>query len=195
MGLDLIPEGVYVETVGVACTPEGPVAMPVGLLRRGASLRFKLYRGTSLWRAIRGSPGPLVFYAPRDPLDFLKAVDHVLEGELAGCRPERGRYTLLVECDSAVEAGAGEGFDWYECRGARVEAGDPAPYTRAYGCIVELLVVLTKAWAGAVGCDALEYARWLGWCVGRSAPGLAGVASSLVERVREALKARCRGVG
>ena len=48
----------------------------------------------------------------------------------------------------------------------------PPSYYRAYGCIVELLVLHSKVSSGVdVGVDAVRYAEGLYWCVLRSAPG------------------------
>ncbi len=163
--------GVYYEFVAFPCGRK--YSMPLGLLYCEKP-RFKVYRGTGLWSFLRENVGDLTLLAPRDPLDFHLSLTHRLESEVSwgpdGCPAVDESRGAWFKCTPSLSASSGD-YDEYECSSFAHTGGSPPPYSRAMGCFVELLIILSKARAGVVGVDSLSYARWLRWCVGRASPG------------------------
>jgi len=132
---------------------------------------FRLYEGTRMQRSYRG--GPLMLLAPRDPLAFYEAVRGRAWGlvdEDGGCVVPDPRLGSWYHCVASLAA-AGPPYDVYLCPGGpRPVALAPwEGYTRVYGCLVELLVVATKALAGAP--VPKGYAEGLAWCARRASMG------------------------
>lgn len=195
--MDSLPGGVYMETVSLLCRG-GRVewGMPLGLIANGGSVGFRVFEGSGYWRLLveeRREDAVLIAYTPLNPVEFLEFM-MVKPAPRSDCRPSD--YSFMVTCRPRLVEARG-GVARFACEDARVAWGRPAPYTRAYGCLVELAVLASKARAGVVGCEAFEYARWLGWCVERSAPGLAeyrSAAAMALQAVEEALRGRCKGL-
>ncbi len=192
-----LPGGVYLETVSLLCR-DGRVVwgMPLGLIVDGGTVRFRVFRGSGYWRLlVEGGAGGavVVAYTPLDPLEFLEYMT-VKPAPRESCNP--AGYSVLVECRPLLER-LETGVAHFTCQQVRISWGRPLPYTRAYGCLVELAVLASKARAGVLGCDALGYARWLVWCVERSAPGRSdyrGAAAMALQAVEEALRGRCEAL-
>ncbi len=186
-----LPEGVYVETIAVLCGGEGPLwSSPLGFIRVGGEVRFRVFRGSRLWRLLveEGRGGYIVAYTPGDPGEF---AIHVLEGggRVKTCRPEG--HPFILKCrPELLEVEGGDAL--FTCREFEAARGPGIPYTRAYGCLVELAVLASKARAGVADDWVLGYARGLVWCVERSeaASGgrrYAGLARRLLQAIEEAL--------
>lgn len=164
-------EGAYYEFIAFPCGADSRYSMPLGVLW-GDNKMFSVYRSAGLLRFL-ADRGTLMLLSPSDPLLFAKSVNHTLEHEVEwgpdGCPKLSGlggiytcEYQRLMEGPEKVTFG---------CKLTEVE-GPHVPYTRAYGCLVELLVLLTKARAGVGESWYVDYARGLRWCVERSTRGL-----------------------
>lgn len=180
---------VYYEFIAFPCGHR--LSSPLGLF--GGS--FKAYRGTSLWRALPQTRR-LFLLSPLDPLAFYESVMHQLElrMEWEECPKLDERLGAWYLCTPRLEE-EGELYDVYRCEELVHLAGTPPPYSRVMGCLVELLVLLTKARAGAVK-GYLEHARWLAWCVERASRGgrYAEVARVVLQEL-EALEGEGEGAG
>lgn len=112
------------------------------------------------------------------------------EGDCPRTTEEAGAWFL---CRHSLKE-RGELYDLYECEELVHLAGSPPPYSRVTGCLVELLLLLTKARAGAVR-GYVEHARWLLWCVERASRGNAkyvGAARDVLQEL-EALEGEGKG--
>lgn len=163
-----LADGVYSELIAVPCGAR--YTMPLGVLG-GRRPLFRVYQGTGLYSILRGAARTLYLLAPRDPVAYWMSIEHTLEDliQWKGCPapdPGMGAWYKCIPTLARSEAG----YDVYECRGLEHVAGSPPAYTRAHGCLVELMVVYTKLRAGVRMEGVGEYARWLEWCVTRSAP-------------------------
>ncbi len=188
-----LPEGVYMETIAVLCKEDRPVwSSPLGFMIVGGEARFRVFRGSMLWRILveEEYDGYIVAYTPRDPGEFAL---HVLEGggRVKTCRPEGQPFT--IKCKPELRS-VDERAAWFTCKEFEARVGPGMPYTRMYGCLVELAVLASKARARVVGDWALSYARGLVWCVERSeAKGgrrYGELARRLMQAIEEALKGR-----
>lgn len=154
--------GVYYELVCRLCG-SGDVAA-IGFRISGETAYFRVF--SDRLRKALAEARRIVCLAPADPLVFYEAVVEK-ESRAVSCEntdPAAGHW---LECEpSLVESGGSH--DVYACSSLRLTWGFQPPYSRAYGCLVELLVVYTKMKAGVLGPEALDYARWLLWCVERS---------------------------
>lgn len=185
-----LPEGVYMETIAVLCRGGEPAwSSPLGLLYTGGEIKFRVFRGSRLWSLlVEGGGGwRIIAYTPEDPGEFAL---HVIEGGGRVSTCDVGEHPFTVECEPELVEASG-GVAWFRCRGHRTRRGPGVPYTRSYGCLVELAVLASKARAGVLEGWALDYARGLAWCVERSeAPGggrHVGLARRLVRIIEEAL--------
>lgn len=188
-----LPEGVYMETIAVLCRGDRPVwSSPLGFVAAGGRVRFRVFRGSMLWRILveEEYDGYIVAFTPRDPGEFAL---HVVEGggRVKTCKPSGQPF--IIKCKPELK-GVDESAAWFNCRELEVRAGQGMPYTRVYGCLVELAVLASKARAGVVEDWALSYARGLVWCVERSeAMGerrYGELARRLMRAVEEALRGR-----
>ena len=162
-------DGLYYEFVGLPCGVK--TSMPIGVVA-GQPPEFFVYRGTR-FHEVLGESGRLMLISPYDPLVFLRSLRHQLEEELAwsdGCPSVDEKLGAWYECEYALREVTGEGKR-YACSRLRLVAGHHVPFTRAYGCLVELLVLLTKARAGLWEDWWPQYAEGLVWCVTRSSRG------------------------
>ncbi|MDM7276005.1 MAG: hypothetical protein P3X22_007845 [Thermoprotei archaeon] len=183
-------KGVYYEFIAFPCGHK--YSMPLGLLYMEKP-RFKVYKGTGLWGLLRGGVGGLVLLAPRDPLDFYLSLIHSLELEVSwgsdGCPVVDEFKGAWFTCAPRLLASGGD-YDEYECSSFTHTGGSPPPYSRAMGCFVELLILLSKARAKVVDAGSLSYARWLRWCVGRASPGderIVGVSDTVLRELEKVL--------
>lgn len=191
-------EGVWLETVAFPCV-NVRYSMPLGVMIRGGDAVFRLFRGVGMLKVVREAGlergFKLALLAPSDPMTFVDSYFHRLEDRLewdGGCPrpdPSMGAWYL---CTAELTGWDGDAA-WYRCRGGlRFLAGSLGliAYYRAYGCIIELLIIHSKLVSGAWrGGDAETAARVLEYCVARSAPerrDLADAASRLVQLIREA---------
>ena len=143
--------------------------MPLGVLW-GATPLFKVYKGTGLFELLeRDEVENLLLYSPKDPADYFLSIRHDPKLESEGpCKPPKD-FTLYVICEPSIKE-IREDFKIYECRNVEIFEGNPEPYSRAYGCFVEMLVVITKMKAGVLDQKYLSYLDFLRWCIERSAP-------------------------
>ncbi|MGC9210323.1 MAG: hypothetical protein ACP5FT_03570 [Acidilobus sp.] len=185
----VVIEGVYYEFIAVPCCVRA--TMPVGIFM-GPRPTFYLYRGTRL-ADLLPERGRLRLLSPYDPIRFLQSLRHELEAEIdwsGGCPRPDERLGAWYECSYAL-ASTDERGSLYSCDGLNMIAGSHVPYTRTYGCLVELLVLLTKARAGVWEEWYLPYAEGLAWCVRRSARGQAryvNAADEVLQELRSILK-------
>ena len=172
-------EGAYSELIAMPCRR---YTMPLGILALNPPT-FKAYKGTGLSRILEEAPTQLYLLAPRDPRLYWLSIEHKLEDliEWTPCpRPDPG-MGAWYRCTPEKAEDRGE-YTLYKCTGLEHLAGSPPPYSRAHGCLVELMILYTKLRAGVRLGDPRCYARWLEWCVTRAAPGredLASLASKL----------------
>ena len=162
-------EGAYYEFVAFPCGGDR-YSMPLGLV--WGPNEFYVYRTAGLFRRL-GRSGTLILLSPNDPLAFARSVDHTLELEASwdgGCPRPEPAWGAWYRCEYELRSADGEGAS-YVCRTLERVAGEPPPYSRVYGCLVELLVLLTKARAGVAEPWYLGYARGLKWCVERASRG------------------------
>ncbi|MEN2999657.1 MAG: hypothetical protein ABDH61_03695 [Acidilobaceae archaeon] len=188
MGKGLLGD-IYYEFIAFPCSQR--LSSPLGLLGRD----FKVYKDTSLWRALPRSRR-LFLLSPLDPLAFYESLRHELELQIEWreCPKPDERLGAWYSCaPQLVERG--ELYDVYRCEELVHVAGSPPPYSRVMGCLVELLVLLTKARAGAVK-GYSEHARWLAWCVERASRGgkYAEVARVVLQEL-ESLEGEGKGAG
>ena len=183
--------GVYYEFIAFPCNDKR-YSMPLGVLY-GERPGFRVFEGTGLHRILARRGGLIYLLSPRDPMLFVESVSHSLEKRLAwegSCPRVDQSLGSWFSCTAIYERTSG-GADFYYCRDFTSLSPSPFAYFRAYGCLVELLVLKTKVDAGVVGRDSLEYARWLYWCVKRSSPGeerYARIALSILQGIEEALR-------
>lgn len=168
------------EYIAVSCSLD--YTMPLGLLGSGPYF-FRVYKGAGLERVL-GNGGCLLLLAPRDPELFLESILHEFErnnirdpsiiysgnlGSWFSCTPirvgESGEYTLY-ECDR-INPIVKSCFNGYH---------------RGYGCLLELLIIYTKARAGVVE-PSKDIVSYLLECMGRS-----GSRVEVIERVKRLLQ-------
>ncbi|MCE4621167.1 MAG: hypothetical protein F7B95_01840 [Desulfurococcales archaeon] len=183
--MSYLADGVYYEFIALACNAR--YTMPLGLKWSKRPV-FRVYRGSGLYNILRdGKEEQLLLYAPLDPIDFYDSLMHRLDSELTGCAPPRD-FIVYVSCTPKLLLSNQE-YDLYECGNAEVVPGKPVPYTRVYGCLTELLIILTKLEAQVIpGSKALEYAENLANCVKRASPDKRvywGVADEVLQRISE----------
>lgn len=196
MGEQGLIKGAYYEFIAFPCAANARYSMPLGVLW-GDDRTFSVYRSAGLLRFL-ADRGTLMLLSPSDPLLFVKSVSHSLEHEVEwepdGCPRLSGlggiyrcEYRRLKEYPEEVT---------FSCSLTEVESPH-VPYTRAYGCLVELLVLLTKARAGVVESWYVDYARGLRWCVERSTRGLRSYvdAADAILRELEGIVGKSRGRG
>ncbi len=182
--------GVYYEFIAFPCGGR-PYSMPLGVLF-GERPSFRVFEGTGLHGILARRGGLIYLLSPLDPLLFVESVGHSLERLLAwegSCPRVEPSLGSWFSCTAVYERTSG-GADFYYCREFRNLSSSLLVYSRTYGCLVELLILKTKAEAGVIGKESLEYARWLYWCVKRSSPGeekYARVALSILQGIEKAL--------
>lgn len=163
--------GVYYEFIAFPCGAE--YSMPLGVFQ-GEVPEFRVFPGTGLYRLLREGFRDLYLLAPVDPLNFYRSINHEIEGEIRrqgnGCPAPDQSLGAWYYC-AASPAGAGEGYDLYLCREFKHLSGCLPGYTRVSGCLVELMVILTKLQAGVAVEGAVGYAEWLNYCVERASRG------------------------
>ena len=161
--------GVYHEMVSVACGAR--YTMPLGILVGHGGPVFKLYPGAGLGRILVRGVDRLLLIAPRDPRVFWASIEHRLEDELEWpCPKPDPEVGAWYECRPRLLRVEDDGVAWYECSVFKHLAGYPPVYTRSYGCLVELMILYTKARAGVRIDGVRDHARYLEWCVARSSP-------------------------
>jgi len=176
-------EGIYYEFIGLPCGARA--SMPLGVVA-GDQPTFFVYKGSRLYGSLSTS-GTLRLLSPRDPLLFVKSLRHELEQELQwseGCPAVDESLGAWYDCRYRLLSLQKEGSS-YVCDGIRYLGGLTGPFTRTYGCLVELLVLLTKARAGVWEEWFLPYAKGLTWCVERSSRGSEKYVNAALEVLRE----------
>jgi len=179
---------VFYELIAFPCGAR--YSMPLGVYSWDPGY-FRVYHSAGMARLYRG--GPLVLLAPRDPVLYLESLEHRLEREIAyasGCPLPEPRLGAWYSCLGVPLAGE-PGADWYACVNPRRIAGELFhAYTRAYGCLVELLVIYTKLLANAIDEVPHGLVEGLSRCVERSTRGgrLADASQRVVQAIREVLR-------
>ncbi|MGC9071584.1 MAG: hypothetical protein ACP5HK_02665 [Acidilobus sp.] len=175
--------GVYYEFIAVPCGSK--VTMPLGLIV-GQEPAFYVYKGTSLHERL-ADEGRLRLLSPYDPLAFLRSIRHELVAEIRwnnDCPVPEETMGAWYECSYRLWE-VDENGKWFTCDGLQRITGSHLPYTRMYGCLVELLVLLTKARAGVWEDWYIPYAEGLAWCVRRSSRGVSNYVDAANEVLRE----------
>ncbi len=162
--------GIYYEFISFPCGKRR-YSMPLGIIW-APQPAFYIYKTAGLSRLIDSS-GTLFLLSPSDPLLFLESINHTLELKVAfddnGC-PRPSELGSWYRCDYVINYNDNEKVGGV-CRSFIPVRLASVPYTRLYGCLVELLVILTKARAGVIKDWYLEYARGLRDCIERSSRG------------------------
>ncbi len=166
-------QGVYYEFISIPCIDKERLSysMPLGIIFLNHTIKFKVYRGTGLFKILEYYKEniELMMYSPKDPLDFYLSLVHDKDLEKGGpCTPPKP-YIMYITCKPVLNK-KNENYNEYICGNIRLEKGDPVPYSRAYGCLVEMLVILTKIEAGVSLEFFLNYLKDLKWCVERASP-------------------------
>lgn len=176
-------EGVYYELLCRLCEPK--ITTPLGLRFSEGFAYFRAF-SDRLREAMRETR-KLVCLAPSDPLLFYEVVVERREPFSCEDKPDLAKGHWFMCEPEMVERT--ELFDLYRCKNFSFLWGFLEPYTRAYGCLVELLVLFTKVRASVLKKEAVEYARWLSWCVERSSSVESHVhaARRLLDLIEEAL--------
>lgn len=159
----------YYELIAFVCGRKH--SSPIGIfgMERGT---FRLYRGTRIGEIMRTAQ-KIFLLSPSDPLLFYKSLTHELEAEIAWegeCPKPDERLGAWYACEPRLVERREE-YDLYECGRLEHIIGVPPPYSRTMGCLVELLVILTKVRAGVELGDYRCYASWLRRCIERSSRG------------------------
>ncbi len=187
-------EDAYYEFVAFPCGSDR-YSMPLGVTAREGA--FRVFKGAGLLRRLNAK-GTLRLLSPSDPLDFYLSLRHELEAQVnwdGGCpRPDPTRG-LWFTCHYVTVSDEGPDV-LFRCVELRREGGELPPYSRVYGCLVELLVLLTKAKAGAGEPWYLDYAKGLRWCVERASRGdrrYVSTADEALRGIEEALRSNKGG--
>ena len=146
--------------------------MPLGVLSFDNQAFFRVFPGAGLGRILSEGVDCILLLAPSSPEVFVESFRHELEYTLewdALPRPDP-RLGVWYSCSSVVGLGAVGHESWYTCRIRHVAGQQDWAYYRAYGCVVELLVHLSKVAAGVAGLDSSLVEALLS-CVGRSMRG------------------------
>lgn len=166
-----LKKGVYYEFISIPCKggERMEYSMPLGVLW-GDHPMFKVYKETVLYKYLRNPKlGSLLLYSPNDPMDFFLSIKHDKIIEKKGpCLPSRP-FALYMICKPHLKESF-ESYDLYFCTDIKTVYGKPEPYSRTYGCLVEMLVVLTKLKSKALDRRYLTYLDFLRWCIERSSP-------------------------
>jgi hypothetical protein len=169
--VELLPKGLYYEFIAIPCNSK--YTMPLGLYN-GVRPSFTVYREAGLYNVLRGGVRELFLLAPYDPILFYESLVHRLESRIEwgadGCPVVSDLLGCWFQCTPVLVV-EDPGFDVYECSMFKHISGTPPPYSRVMGCLVELLVMYTKAKVGVAREGYLDYARWLRWCVERASKG------------------------
>ena len=182
LGLD----GFFVETIAFPCSG-ARYSMPLGIVPFGRRAYFRVFRGAGLETHVRPG-GSLLLLHPADPGLYADSLLHTLEKRLewgSSCPipdPSLGYWHLC----SLVSPLGWDGFSThYSCTLASLGGTVRLGYTRAYGCVVELLVHATKVAAGAASPD-IPFVRRMLLCIARS--GRYGRGDRLYSRILRALQ-------
>ncbi len=154
----------YRELIALPCGAR--YSMPLGVLGESPAF-FRVFHGAGLAEYLRE---PLLLLAPTDPALFLYSLRHELEDMLeydAGCPRIDPRLGSWFTCNPVL-VGSSELYGLYECDRLRPLLLVPwTGYSRAYGCLVELLIYYTRVSAGVVDPDT-GFTRGLALCLERS---------------------------
>ena len=139
-------EGRFYEFIAFPCMHR--YSMPLGILWSSPPV-FRVYKSTGLHSILEGYDGHLYLLSPIRPEYFWYSVQHELEEmvEWRGCPVPDDVHGAWFKC-KPVKATGSDYFTVFECRGFRHVSGEPPPYSRSYGCLVELIVLYTKIRAG-----------------------------------------------
>ncbi|MCE4603532.1 MAG: DUF447 family protein [Aeropyrum sp.] len=194
----MLPSGVWLEFVALTCDIK--YSMPLGVMRSGEEWLFRVYRGAGLLKHLQRHPdgSKIMLLSPSDPMAFLKSFYHELENEVEyedSCpKPDTslGSWYLCT----AREIRSERHSVWFMCVGGLEEVASSTwiPYFRAYGCLVELLVLASKVKAGLpeyLSGRSLIYSEELFRCVRRSA----AARGELVEGAERVLQDIRKAVG
>lgn len=168
------------EFIAVSCSLD--YTMPLGILGSGPFF-FRVYHGAGLERVLKRS-NCLLLLAPSRAELFLESVLHELDARLSrmpGAVFDSG-YGSWFSClpNRVGESGA---YTLYECdRLTPITVAGFRGYHRGYGCLVELLVIYTKARAGVMDPSG-EVVGYLLDCMRRT-----GADDGLVDRVYRLLQ-------
>ena len=176
-----LAEGVFLELVAFPCWDKR-YSMPLGVIQFGGQAYFRIYTGTGLGQALREGCDCILLLAPLGAEAFVKSVLHSLELSLEwqGTPMPDNSLGYWYRCGPIIRGPAIGEEEWFSCPLKELGGRLPGAYTRLYGCVVELLVHITKARAGAVPLD-WELVRRMLWCIRRSARGDRRLADRLTE--------------
>ncbi len=187
-----LPEsGVYYETIAFPCGTR-KYSMPVGLLVFEDIAYMKIYSETGFHEILEkeGTRG-IILLSPRNPLLFIESLEHRLEYNVqwnGECVVPDRELGMWISCPAPLIQYDIPHYTIISCRPRLLNAPISVPYTRYYGCIVELLVYITKVLANV---DVLDegYIRRMLACIRRSAPFRLEVYERVARFVQGILKA------
>ncbi|AFZ70906.1 Protein of unknown function (DUF447) [Caldisphaera lagunensis DSM 15908] len=158
-------KNIYYEFIAFTCNTR--YSMPIGILFKDKP-KFYVYKTTRLSK-ILNDKSLIYLLSPNDPLIYLKSLDHEIENEIKyvnGC-PDLDNMGSVYLCYSRFLREDENGIE-FECEKFEKIKGENLPYTRVYGCLVEMLILLTKIEANVIEDWFLDYAKGLKWCVERA---------------------------
>ncbi|WP_292320948.1 DUF447 domain-containing protein [Caldisphaera sp.] len=161
-------KGIYYEFISFLCNYR--YSMPLGILYNEEPL-FYVYKTTKMAKLLsKESQNRIYLLSPYDPILFLDSLEHKIENNISydnGCPKLDESIGIWYNCNAIYKKEFNDKLEFY-CSNLLKLKGDAVPYNRSYGCIVELLVLLTKVQAGVKEPWFLTYANGLKWCVERS---------------------------
>ncbi len=166
-------DGWYQETTALTCG-EKNISMPLGVIVYGKQAYFRVFKNTRFYRLLRYSIPAILLFLPEDPLIYYQSINHSLESNPQIYASEcpivelPGKITL---CNFPMRICDCVDYDWYTCSlSHQLEYPNEmhVGYSRAYGCLLELLVYYTKVKAHVSNLPGEEYVNGLVWCIMRS---------------------------
>lgn len=160
-------KNIYYEFISFPCKTR--YSMPLGILYNDKPL-FYIYKTTKMSSILsRNKENLLYLLSPNDPILFIKSLNHEIEKEIDyenDC-PNLDNLGSIYLCDSLFIREDENRLE-FQCIKFEKIKGDNTPFTRVYGCLVEMLVLLTKVESGVIEDYFLDYAKGLKWCIERS---------------------------
>lgn len=161
-------KGIYYEFISFLCNSRH--SMPLGILYDKDPI-FYVYKTTKMAKLLsKESQNKIYLISPYDPLLFLDSLEHRIKDKIKynnDCPEPDENIGTWYYCNAIYRNESRDRLEFY-CKNFFKLKGKAIPYSRSYGCIIELLVLLTKVQAGFKEPWFLTYANGLKWCVERS---------------------------
>ncbi|MDP8002572.1 MAG: hypothetical protein ACP5I6_02410 [Caldisphaera sp.] len=163
-------KGIYYEFIAFLC--DKAYAMPLGILYYDKPI-FYVYKSTTMAKLLnlnKDTSNSIYLLSPNDPTLFLESLEHRIENRIIHnnkCLDFDDKLGSWYYCNSYINKDHCDKYEFY-CDNFYKIKGENIPYSRSYGCLIELLILLTKVKAGIKEQWFLNYASGLKWCVERS---------------------------